>query len=90
MFERRPELTGPALQRLFDEDDELRWVFVVSADLDHQINLGKAAELLGVHQQELREQFIERAIPLRIGSADIAEARAEVEAIRSRFEDPSS
>jgi predicted HTH domain antitoxin len=60
---------------------------VVGAYEDRQINLGKAAELLGVTELELRQRFIELGIPLRVGPADLAEARAEVEAVRVWFAD---
>jgi predicted HTH domain antitoxin len=60
---------------------------VVGAYQDKQINLGKAAELLGLTEHELRDRFVELGIPLRIGSADLAEARAEVAAIRAWFPD---
>jgi predicted HTH domain antitoxin len=83
--ERQPELIDPALRRLVQENEEIRWSVVVGAYSDRQINLGKAAELLGVTELELRERFIALGIPLRIGSADLAEARAEVEAIRAWF-----
>ncbi|HHH42107.1 MAG TPA: hypothetical protein ENK56_08905 [Chloroflexi bacterium] len=81
----RPELVSAALNRLLSEDPELRWALVVGAYLERQINLGKAAELLGVHEMVLRERFLALGIPLRIGPADLAEARAEVEAIRAWF-----
>ena len=83
----QPELVNRAVRRLLDEDADLRWAVVISAYLDHEINLGKAAELLGVHELELRERFIKLGIPLRIGPADVAEAQAEVDAIRSWFAD---
>ncbi len=79
----RPELVGPALHRLLAEDEELRWALVVGAYLDEEINLGKAAELLEVPAVALRLRFRELGIPLRLGPADLAEARAEVEAVRS-------
>ena len=79
----QPELVNRAVRRLLDEDADLRWAVVVSAYLDHEINLGKAAELLGMHELELRERFIKLGIPLRIGPADLAEAQAEADAIRS-------
>lgn len=60
---------------------------MVSAYLDHYINLGKAAELLEMHKLELRDRFLELGIPLRVGSADVAEVRAEVEAVRSWFQE---
>jgi len=50
---------------------------------ERRINLGKAAELLGLHELELRQRFLELGIPLRLGPADLAEARAEVEAVRA-------
>jgi hypothetical protein len=36
-----------------------------------------------------RDRFLELGIPLRIGPADPAEARAEVEAVRNWFREPS-
>ena len=50
-----------------------------------EINLGKAAEILGMHELELRDRFIELGIPLRIGPVDKVEARAEAEALNSWF-----
>jgi len=64
---------------------DLKWSLVLSAYLDEEINLGKAAELLEVHELELRQQFIELGIPLRLGPPDEAAARAEVNAIKSWF-----
>ena len=58
---------------------------VVGAYQDRQINLGKAAELLGMTELELRDRFIELGIPLCFGPADLAEARAEVDAMRAWF-----
>jgi hypothetical protein len=55
---------------------------VVNAYLDEVINLGKAAELLGLHRLELRERFVELGIPIRPGAATRAEVQAEVAAIR--------
>ena len=85
---RQPELINSALSRLLSEDAELRWALVINAYLDQQINLGKAAELLEMHEIELRERFINLGTPLRIGSTDVAEARAEVEALRSWLAEP--
>lgn len=62
---------------------------IVSAYRDREINLGKAAELLSMHQLELRERFITPGIPLRMGPADLAEAQAEVDAMRVWFADVS-
>jgi predicted HTH domain antitoxin len=84
--EQQPELIEPALRRLVQENEKIRWSVVVGAYQDRQINLGKAAELLGLSELELRERFVKLGIPLRLGPADLAEARAEVEAMRAWFE----
>ena len=89
LSEHRPDLVSTTLQRLLSEDNELRWALVVGAYLDRQVNLGKAAELLGTSALELRSRFLKLGIPLRMGPADLAEARAEVGAIRSWFQRPS-
>ena len=72
---------------LVHENPDIRWSMVIGAYQDRQINLGKAAELLELTELELRDRFVELGIPLRIGSADLAEARAEVAAIRAWFPD---
>ncbi len=87
--ETRPELVDRAIAGLLKADGELRWSVVLSAYLDHEINLGKAAELLELHELELRERFRTLGVPLRQGSADLAEARAEVEALEAWLTDDS-
>jgi predicted HTH domain antitoxin len=83
--ERQPELIEPALRRLVQENEDIRWSVIVGAYRDKQINLGKAAALLGLTELELRTRFIELGIPLRLGPADLAEARAEIGAMRAWF-----
>jgi predicted HTH domain antitoxin len=79
----QPSLGRRALQRLLDEDEQLRWSVVVSAYLDEEVSLARAASLLGLHPLELRERFIDKGIPLRLGPVDKADAQAEVDAIRA-------
>ena len=79
----QPLLVQRALQRLLNEDEELRWSLVISAYLDEEISLARAASLLGLHPLELRERFIEKGIPLHLGSANKADAQAEVDALRA-------
>ena len=92
LYRERPELVQPLFRNLLAENAELRWSLVVRAYQDHKINLGKAAEILGMHELELRDRFIELGIPLRLGPADLEEARAEVAAVRAWYtpsvEDP--
>ncbi len=89
--DQQPGLMEDAVRRLMRDDKAIRWSIVVGAYQDEQINLGKAAELLGVTEVELRQRFIQLGVPLRIGPADasgeFAEARAEVEAVRAWFAD---
>ena len=79
----RPDIGDSAGHHLLQSNEELRWSVVMSAYQDRQINLGKAAELLGVHEVELRERFLALGIPLRLGPEDLSEARAEIAAIRT-------
>lgn len=79
--ETHPKRVDAAMRRLLQSDDELRWSLVLNAYLDQDINLGKAAELLGRHELELRDQLTELGIPVRVGPRDIDEARAESDAL---------
>ena len=85
LHKQQPKMVDAALQKLIESDPELAWSMVVNAYLDEEINLGKAAELLDLHELELRDRFISLDIPLRIGPSDKAEARAEGEALNSWF-----
>ena len=71
---------------LVQGDQELRWSRVVDAYRDGHINLGKAAELLGMHELELREHFTQLGIPLRVGPSDLAEAQAKADALGAWFD----
>jgi len=89
LFQRRPEVMSKAVNQVLSQDKELRWSLVIEMYLDEQISLGKAAELLGMHMLEARERFQALGIPLNIGSTDLAEAQAEVDAMRNWFSDIS-
>lgn len=79
----QPAMIRRALDRLIEEDEALRWSVVVSAYLDEEISLARAASIMGMHPLELREQFIAKGIPLLLGPEDIADAQAEIDAIRA-------
>lgn len=83
LSQQQPNLVSRAFDNLFRENQELWHAVIVGAYLDREINLGKAAELLGISRIELQRQFMAQGIPLRIGAEDLAEARAEVEAVES-------
>ena len=86
LYDQRPELVNRAITRLIQDDQEIGWSLVVGAYRDGQINLGKAAELLNMHELELRDRFIQLGVPLRVGPANLAEAQAEVDALDAWFD----
>jgi predicted HTH domain antitoxin len=77
----RAEIVDQAISEMLARQNELRRLIVVGAYSDGEINLGKAAELLGMHRLELQEQFIRQGIPLRFGSETLEDAKAEIAAI---------
>jgi len=79
----RPEVVDQAVEEMLERRADLRGSVVVGAYLDGEINLGKAAELLGMHRLELQERFITQGIPLRIGPDTVEEAKAELAAIEA-------
>ncbi|MEM9775128.1 MAG: hypothetical protein AAF902_11145 [Chloroflexota bacterium] len=81
LHKQQPKLVDDALKQLINSNPELTWSLVVNAYLDREINLSKAAEMLDLHMLELREKFLELGIPIRHGATDLAEAKAEVEAL---------
>lgn len=85
----QPSLVRRALNRIFEEDEPLRWSIVVGAYLDEEISLARAAAMLQLHPLELRRQFIVKGIPMRLGPEDAADAQAEIDAIRA-WKQPSA
>jgi predicted HTH domain antitoxin len=83
LSQQKPDLVSRAFEEFFREHDDLWYAIVVGAYLDREINLGRAAELLGMPRAELQKQFVRQGIPLRLGPQDLAEARAELNAIES-------
>ncbi|MEW5718857.1 MAG: UPF0175 family protein [Chloroflexota bacterium] len=83
LSQQQPEFVSRVFGDLFREHGDLWYAVVVGAYLDREINLGRAAELLGLPRAELQKRFIAQGIPLRVGPQDLAEARAELNAIES-------
>jgi predicted HTH domain antitoxin len=84
LWEVHPERISKILLTALKSDPDLHWAIVVGAYLDEHISLAKAAELLGTDQWSLAEEFQQRGVPIRRGSADIEEVRAEVAAWKRR------
>ena len=80
LSEEHPELADEALQVLRKHQPEVWKRVVICAYLDEQINLSKAAELMGVTRLELQHQFLQQGIPVR--RLSLAEVQAEVETLR--------
>ena len=76
----QPDILEVAFKELWQMKPALYKSVVINAYLDEKINLGKAAELLGVHRLELQKELREKGIPIRgLSKEDVI---AEVEAIR--------
>jgi hypothetical protein len=72
------ELRGLSEGDFNSTDSQLRWNQVMTAYLDEQIILGRAATLLNLSRYELDERFRRLDLPRRIGAETIAAAQAEV------------
>ena len=75
-----PRLVDQSLDQLLEAVPALREKLTLGAYLDGEINLGKAAELLGIHPLALRQRFLRQGIPVRIGSPSMESLQAEVAA----------
>ena len=62
-------------------DAQDRFDLVLAHYLAESISLGRAAELLDIYRLDLQARFARHDVPLRIGPANLAELRKEVEAI---------
>jgi len=64
------------------EPEEIPEARVLRDYLDERINLGKAAELLGITRFELEDSFRRLRAPLRLGVSSAEDAQAEMAAAR--------
>jgi len=81
-LEKVAQIEPEKIKRLFEvfpkQFPELWRTVVIGAYLNDDINLSKAAELLGKHPIELRNDFIKQGIPIKIGTQSLEEAKAEI------------
>ncbi len=77
LYEIEPDIVDNAIAELLNKEPKLREKLIVGAYLDGEINLGKAAELLGIHPVKLRGQLLSKGIPVRMGVETIEEIVAE-------------
>ena len=88
LHEVEPDMVDIAVMEFLENSAELREKLVIGAYLDGDINFGKAAELLHIHPVELREQFLSKGVPVRIGVESEEEILAEGIAARGIREAP--
>lgn len=70
-----------ALRALFQLEPKAKEKVIISAYNEGEISLGKAAELLGVCQEEAKEILHRSGIRLQLGPETIEEAKMEVETL---------
>lgn len=76
----QPDILETALRELWQRKSALYKSVIINAYLDEKINLGKAAQLLGVHRLELQNELREKGVPIRrLSKEDVI---AETEAIK--------
>ena len=73
----QPDIVDGALKELWQRNPDLYKSVVISAYLDEKINLGKAAELIGIDRLELQKELRIKGIPLRLLSKEDVLAEAE-------------
>ena len=77
----QPDIVDAALKELWQRNPVLHKSIVINAYLDEKINLGKAAELLGIDRMKLQKELRAKGIPVRFPSKE--DVIAEVEAIKA-------
>ena len=86
-YAHRPEidvqagLSDQGVVALTDPQD--RFNLVLAHYLAGAISLGRAAELMDLPWLDLRTRFLRLDVPLRTAPADLAQARADVEAVEA-------
>ena len=76
----QPDVVDGALKELWRKNPNLYKSVVINAYLDEKINIGKAAELIGIDRMELQKELKAKGIPIRILSRE--DVKAEVEALK--------
>ena len=82
LYEIEPDTVDAAIAELLNKEPKLREKLIIREYIEGEINLGKAAELLGVHSIKLKERLLSKGIPVRIGVETVEEIIAERVAAR--------
>jgi predicted HTH domain antitoxin len=62
---------------LLEREIALKEKLIIGAYMDGDINFGKTAELLNIQPVKLREFFLSRGIPIKMGVSSEEEIQAE-------------
>lgn len=77
-----PDIVDGAIKILLEKEVALKEKLIIGAYMDGDINFSKTAELLNVHPVKLRDRFLSKGIPVKIGILSDEEIQAEVAAAR--------
>lgn len=78
-----PDVVDGAIQLFLDREIALKEKLIIGAYMDGDINFSKTAELLNTHPIQLRELFLSRGIPVKIGVSSDEEIQAEAISARN-------
>jgi predicted HTH domain antitoxin len=74
LFPDQQAVVRSALRALFQAQPGMRQQMVVSAYTAGDISLGKAAELMGVSHEEMKEILVESGVEVHLGPRSVEEA----------------
>jgi predicted HTH domain antitoxin len=77
LFPNEQAVLRSALRALFEVQPELRRQMVVRAYSAGEVSLGKAAELLGVSHEEMKEILVETGAEIHLGPRTVEELRQD-------------
>ena len=77
-----PDVVEDAIKMLLEKEVALKEKLIIGAYMDGDINFSKTAELLNIHPVKLRERFLSKGIPVKIGISSNEEIQAEAIAAR--------
>ncbi len=87
LHEIEPDTVDTVIAELLEKEPVLGEKMIIGAYIDEEINFSKAAELLRIHPIKLREQFLSKGIPVKIGVETKEEMLAEKVAAKGIRED---
>ena len=81
VYSSKEELVEDAIRNLILTKPEYRIDIAVNAYNDDKISLGKASEIAGITQEEMKQLLLQRGIKLRLGPKSKKEIEEEIQAL---------